>query len=130
MTIDGEDTGSYELRNLGTPLGDVIKLEAQHRLAGTGLTLDGWIDAALDYDGVNQEAGSAPLPGYTVVNAFAEWEPARLPALVLRAELRNVFDEDYSDRASYGQDYPTGPGGVVPMREPGRSLLIAAAYRF
>ena len=81
-------------------------------------------EIALDYDDV--AAGSKPLQGYEVFNAFVEYVPPQRPNLTLRAELKNIFDETYSDRATYGQEF----GNVTPLYEPGRSFILTARATF
>ena len=61
-----------------------------------------------------------------MVNLFAEWVPESLPTVTLRAEVRNLFDEAYSARSTYGQDFVE----VTPLMEPGRSFIVAAIARF
>ena len=56
------------------PVGQVVSAQVVHTFIQHGLTLGTSLDAALDYDGT-QKAGGLPLPGYTVVNAFAEYKP-------------------------------------------------------
>jgi hemoglobin/transferrin/lactoferrin receptor protein len=66
------------------------------------------------------------LPGYEVVNAFVEWTPPSHPNFTLRADALNIFDENYTDRAAYGQDFD----GVMPHYDPGRSFRLSATARF
>ena len=67
------------------------------------------------------------LPGYSVINAFAEYTPMRMENLKLRAEVNNILDESYSSRATYGQEFA---GEVVPLQEPGRSLRLSVDMTF
>ena len=46
--------------------------------------------------------------------------------LTIRAEIDNVFDETYTERATYGQEFAT----VTPLNEPGRSFNLRASLRF
>ncbi len=111
----------------GTNMGEIISLEASHKLASTGLTIGGDIQVALDIDKKDVIAtGDQGIPGYTVVNAFAEYQPKSMPNLTLRAEVKNIFDEQYSDRATSGQEYDF----ITPLREPGRSLYLRAKAKF
>ncbi len=125
MTVDGTIDSSYDALDFGAPLGEVIAFEVQHTLDRVPLTIGGSADIALDYDDV-AEAADQGLDGYHAVNVFAQWMPDRLPGLTLRAEVRNLFDEDYADRATYGADFTS----VRPLKEPGRSLELSATYRF
>jgi hemoglobin/transferrin/lactoferrin receptor protein len=124
VDIDGvpadSDTGNY----LATPVGDIITITAAHTFVDWGLTIGGDIEIAPEYDHV---AGGAPAyKAYEVVNAFAEWKPEALPNFTFRAEVQNVFDETYADRATYGQEF----GTVRPLYEPGRSFLLTAKATF
>jgi len=53
--------------------------------------------AALSLDLAN-----ATLPEYEVVNLFAEYKPARVQGLTVRAEINNLFDSYYISRATQG----------------------------
>ncbi|MEI3852774.1 MULTISPECIES: TonB-dependent receptor [unclassified Ensifer] len=124
VEIDGKpadsDLGTY----LAAPAGQIITLQAIHTLADWGVTFGADAEIALDYDDV--AAGSKPLEGYEVFNAFVEYVPPKRPNLTLRAELKNIFDETYSDRATYGQEF----GNVTPLYEPGRSFILTARATF
>lgn len=125
ITVNGAPTGSYEALDFGAPLGQVLALQAQHRLAGTDLTFGGSLDVALDYD-ETEEVSDLPLEGYEVVSVFVEYIPPQMDRLTLRAEVNNLFDRDYADRATYGADYSS----VTPLSEPGRTLTLSAVARF
>ena len=45
---------------------------------------------------------------------------------VIRAEVSNLFDKTYADRATYGQEF----GTVTPLYQPGRAIVLSAAARF
>ena len=99
-----------------------------HRL-GNGVLVGGDAQVAFDYDDTYNSAtgGKGPtLPGYTLVNAFAEYSPRNVDNLTLRAEINNLFDETYASRATYGQEF----GTVVPLNEPGRSIRLSAEIVF
>jgi hemoglobin/transferrin/lactoferrin receptor protein len=124
VDVDGapvdSDTGNY----LATPGGDIITITAAHTVDDWGLTFGGDIELAPEYDRV--AAGTAAYKAYEVVNLFAEWKPEAMPNFSFRAEVKNVFNETYADRASYGQEF----GTVTPLLEPGRSFLITAKATF
>lgn len=127
--IDGRpadtDLGQY----LTTPVGHIITAVASYTYAPWGLTVGADAEIALQYnDTYDPYTGQPgrPLPGYQVLNAFAEWTPSRLPNLTLRAEANNIFDEAYVGRGTYGVEYAE----VVPLYEPGRSFLLKATARF
>ena len=124
VEVDGGDATTYDLLDLGTVPGRILTLEARHQIMA-GLELGGVIQHTLDEDGVGVDA-SSDWPGYTVVDVFAEYEPAQYDNLTLRAEVNNLFDRDYIDRASYGGDFAE----VLGQKEPGRSIGLSAQVRF
>ena len=99
-----------------------FELEQETRVPG--LKVGGGLDVALDYD--TADAGLQDLDGYTVVNAWAEYVPPSVPNLTIRAEVDNLFDEQYADRATYGAEF----GSVTPLREPGRTISLVAVAKF
>ncbi|PWE29177.1 TonB-dependent receptor [Pararhodobacter marinus] len=125
IRVNGAPTDSYSALDLGAPLGGVIALEAQHRPWGGDFVIGGSVEAALDYDDLGVDSDQS-LPGYTVFNLFVEYEPPSIRGMVLRAEVNNVFDTRYADRATYGGDYAS----VTPLYEPGRSFALTASMRF
>lgn len=46
--------------------------------------------------------------------------------MFLRLSVNNLTDEAYTDRASYGHEFPT----VETLLEPGRSFALSARYTF
>lgn len=107
------DSGNY----LATPGGDIITLTAAHTFDQWNLTVGGDIELAPQYE---------VYKSYEVVNLFTEWKPEQLQNFTFRAEVKNLLDESYSDRATYGQEF----GNVTPLYEPGRSFLITAKATF
>ena len=124
VEIDGKPANSDLGTYLATPAGQIITLQAVHTLADWGVTLGADAEIALNYDDV--AAGYKPLDGYEVFNAFIEYVPPQRPNLTLRAEIKNIFDETYSDRATYGQEFAE----VTPLYEPGRSFILTARATF
>ncbi len=129
--LDGAVVDSYLGNYLGVPLGDMIGFEVAHTFADTGLTVGGTLEIALPYsdtyvEGVPAGDERRKLPGYEVLNLFAQYVPEAAPNVTLRAEVKNLFDETYSSRATYGQDYAT----VTPLLEPGRTFKLTATARF
>lgn len=116
---------SYALINIGAAVGQVISAEIAHTFTQLDLTLGGSLDAALENDRLTGN-GSKPLPGFGILNAYAEYKPEQFEALSLRVEANNIFDRKYADRASYGQEYST----VTPMYEPGRSFRLSGTLRY
>jgi hemoglobin/transferrin/lactoferrin receptor protein len=113
---------------LGAPVGEIITITTAHTFVDWGLTLGGNIEIALDYDKtqIAADPSTRPLPGYETVSVFAEYVPEQLPNLTLRGEVNNIFDENYTNRTSYGGDSIY----YLPLREPGRSFLLSAKATF
>jgi hemoglobin/transferrin/lactoferrin receptor protein len=124
VEIDGQpadsDLGTY----LAAPAGEIITLQAIHTFADWGVTVGADAEIALDYDDV--AVGSKPFEGYQVFNAFVEYKPPTRPNLTFRADMKNIFDETYSDRATYGQEF----GTVTPLYEQGRAFILTAKATF
>lgn len=124
VQVDGGDATTYDLLDLGTVPGRILTLEARHEVM-SGLELGGVVQHTLDEDGKGVDA-TRDWPGYTVVDVFAEYEPAQYANVTLRAEVNNLFDRDYVDRASYGGDFDE----ILGQKEPGRSIGLSARVRF
>ncbi len=124
VDIDGRPADSETGNYLATAVGDIITITAAHTFDDWGLTIGGDIEIAPEYDHV--AAGAAPYKAYEVVNVFAEWKPETLQNFTFRAEVKNLLDETYSDRSTYGQEF----GNVTPLYEPGRSFLLTAKATF
>lgn len=125
IEVNGSSSGSYEARDLGAPLGQVLALQVQQELPQYNLLVGGSLDLARDYDPKGRYAGSV-LEGYEVVNIFAEYTPPALNGVTFRASVQNLFDTDFADRATYGGEYAS----IVPLKEPGRTILLEAVARF
>jgi hemoglobin/transferrin/lactoferrin receptor protein len=130
--VDGVAADSEVGRYLTTPLGQIVMLTAGWRHEPWGLTLGGDAELSLESDATlvkhpsDPTSDKLPLPAYQVFNAFAEWTPPSRQNLTLRLEARNIFDETYTSRASYGQDFD----GVKPHFEPGRTFRLNARVEF
>lgn len=124
VTIDGQpadsDTGTY----IATPVGRVYTIGGAHTIPKWELTFGADVEIVQDYHKV--QAGQQPLKGYETVNLFVEHKIPRLSNLTLRADVRNLFDETYADRATYGQEF----GTVTPLYQPGRTFLLTASAAF
>lgn len=66
-----------------------------------------------------------PFPSYEVFNLFAEYQLAHKVNTKLRLDVRNIFNEEYADRATY-QGFAT----VTPLYQPGRSFLLSISAMF
>ncbi|WP_163851926.1 TonB-dependent receptor plug domain-containing protein [Pseudooceanicola aestuarii] len=125
VTVNGSDAAGYEALDFGAPLGTVMALEIEQETGVRGLTVGGGLDVALDYD-MPASAGATDLDGYEVVNLFVEYVPPSMQNLTLRAEVGNLFDRNYADRATYGGEYSS----VDTLNEPGRTITLVAVSRF
>jgi len=125
ITVNGSLPETYDAQYLGAPLGRILALEAAHTIEDYNLTFGGTVDAAFKNTDT-EEAGGKALPAYEVVNLYTEYRPDAAKFLTVRLEVNNVFDEEYSERGTYGQDYDS----VAPLREPGRSFLLQAKATF
>lgn len=127
VLIDGEpadsDTGTY----LATPSGRFITITGVHKFEGTGFTVGADAKIAPEYDFVI--AGSPPYEGYKVFNAFVEYKPKTPVDLTFRLDVRNIFNETYAERATYGQEWII-TDNVTPLYEPGRSFILSATAKF
>ncbi|MGR3248707.1 MAG: TonB-dependent receptor domain-containing protein [Paracoccus sp. (in: a-proteobacteria)] len=124
VTLDGEGASSFDLRELGTVPGAMLTLEARHEVVA-GLRVGGVVQHAIEEKTKGSDTDS-DWPSYTVMDVFVEYEPAAYRNVTLRAEVNNLFDRPYADRASYGGDYTE----VVGQQEPGRSIALTAVVRF
>ncbi|MBS8258612.1 TonB-dependent receptor [Roseibium polysiphoniae] len=116
---------SYSLINIGAAVGQIISGEIAHTFNKYDLTLGATLDAALAYDGfVSSDYGT--IDPYTIVSAYAEYKPEQYDFLSLRLEANNIFDQTYSDRATYGGEYDS----ITPLYEPGRSFRLMAKLRY
>ncbi len=124
VTIDGlpadSDTGTY----IATPVGRVYTIGGAHTIPKWELTVGADVEIVSDHTKV--QAGQKPLKGYETVNLFVEHKIPQLSNLTLRADVRNLFDETYADRATYGQEF----GTVTPLYQPGRTFLLTASAKF
>ncbi|WP_108820533.1 TonB-dependent receptor plug domain-containing protein [Pseudovibrio sp. Alg231-02] len=125
VEVDGDAADSYVAQDFAAPLGQVIAFNVSHKLEDYGLIIGGDVQGAFDYDTGSGDSNRT-LDGYAVVGLFAEYEPEQVDGLKLRLEANNIFDEDYSDRGTYGGDYQS----VNTLKEPGRSFSLTANYRF
>lgn len=123
VEVDGAPAASYPALDFGAPLGTVMAFEIEQETGIRGLRVGGGLDIALDYD---MPSGVEDLEGYQVVNVFAEYVPPSMKNLTIRAEVSNLFDTEYADRATYGGDYPS----VTTLKEPGRTISLVAVTRF
>ena len=119
---NGEAITSYGGNYFTTPLGELITLSGTTSFEKLPLSLG--LDAEISLDNDAVEDSGAKQEGYTVVNLFANYQA--LEGFNIRLAVNNITDEDYTDRASYGQEFIT----VKPLLEPGRAVTVSARYQF
>ena len=119
---DGEPATSFDGNYFTAPLGEIITISGAFRMPTLALELGMSTEITLDNDAL--EAAGNKQEGYTVVDLYADYQATR--NLSLRLSVDNVGDEDYTDRASYGQEFAT----VDTLLEPGRSFALSARYGF
>ncbi|MFD1702304.1 TonB-dependent receptor domain-containing protein [Methylopila henanensis] len=137
VDIDGRrgdsDTGNY----IATPVGDIITISAAHTFVDWNVTVGGDVEIAPTYrrTAINPETITPKkprgdrypaYPAYEIVNAFIEYRPRFKYETTLRLDVTNIFDENYSSRASYGSEF----NNVTPLFEPGRAFLMTAQVKF
>lgn len=130
VEIGGQPSGTT-VDYLAQQVGHLFAFEASYELLD-GVTVGGSAQVALDNDdtaGLPAARGTVhqELPGYEVLNFYADYQPPEIPGLSLRAGINNIFDETYQARTSNG----AGQGQlIVPLNEPGRSFFVALKYEF
>ncbi|WP_027156373.1 TonB-dependent receptor [Mesorhizobium sp. WSM2561] len=134
--VDGMPADTEIGRYLTTPLGQIVMIGGGYTFDDWGLKVGGDIEIALRTDrtlvrhDTDPTSAKKELPGYEVVNAYVEWTPPSKPNFTLRADALNIFDEDYTDRAAYGQDFAELGPGNEPHKDPGRSFRLSVTARF
>lgn len=119
---DGAIASSFAGNYFTIPLGEQVALNATKGFDGLNLLVGATVEYAYEND--NLSGVGAAQESYTTVDIFAEHEPVE--NLTLRLEVNNLTDEDYTDRASYGQEFAT----VETLLEPGRAFVLSARYEF
>lgn len=132
VTLDGRPIDTYYGSYIGTPMGDFISIALSHEFIGTGITVGGDVQIAFENDDPLKNSGNPDvcpcrvIPGYEVVNLFAQYVPTSMDHLTFRLDAKNIFDETYVSRATYGQEFV----GLQSLYEPGRSFMLSAKARF
>jgi hemoglobin/transferrin/lactoferrin receptor protein len=119
---DGSAATSYAGNYFTVPLGEQIALNAIKGFDDLNLLVGATVEHALENDNIGN--GLQKQESYTVVDIFAEYEHSE--KFVVRLAVNNLTDENYTDRASYGQEFAT----VNTLLEQGRSFLLSGRYEF
>ncbi len=124
-TLNGEPLSDGTM-SVGTAVGDTLSLNLEHDLPNYDLQL-GW-SSRLVQRLERVASGRTDKPGYGVHDAFAKWLPTGTEDLALTVTVKNLFDKQYLDHASYGVD--TDDGSIIGLPEPGRDVRLTLAMRF
>ncbi|MCO6384673.1 TonB-dependent receptor domain-containing protein [Oceanicola sp. 502str15] len=108
---------------IGRPVGHVIGLSGAYELNDQWM-IGGTAEIALEQDEV--PTGYAPLDSYEVLNLWTTWTPRAYENLTVRLDVKNVFDTTYTGRGNDGDGFSR----VVPLTEPGRTILLSANMKF
>ncbi|QGA58803.1 TonB-dependent receptor domain-containing protein [Brucella sp. 2280] len=124
----GEDA---VLPNSGSfmPIGDMATLFIDQEIPDYNMK----VGATLAWAGrISDEAARAAnfydQPAYTVVNAYAEWNPPAVKNMTLRVGVENLFNENYYERTSFAPS--KNRGGIDPVWAPGRTFTFQTAFKF
>ncbi|HMM62493.1 MAG TPA: TonB-dependent receptor [Mesorhizobium sp.] len=119
------------LPNSGTfmPVGHMATAFIDHEFVDYNLKVGASLSwASRIADAYATSNGFLDQPSYTVVNAYAEWNPPINENLTLRVGVENLFNETYYERSSYAAS--TSRGGIDPVYAPGRTFTFQTALKF
>jgi hemoglobin/transferrin/lactoferrin receptor protein len=104
---------------IGRPVGHIFGLEM-----GYDLTPEWRLGATAQFALENDDAAIV-LPGYEVLDVYAEFKPNRMKNVNVRLDVRNLFDTTFSRRSSDG----IGNANVIALTEPGRTISLTASFK-
>ncbi|MDA7746796.1 TonB-dependent receptor [Psychromonas sp.] len=121
--LDGEAL-TDDSTSLGTSMGNKWVLDLTYYATST---LEfGWTGTFVQrYDDVDATI-NPEKPGYGVNDIYVQWIPVNDFTLTLA--VKNVFDQDYTDHASYSEY--VGSPLAIGVANPGRDFQLYAAYKF
>ncbi|MCG8393771.1 MAG: TonB-dependent receptor [Pseudomonadales bacterium] len=122
--MNDELATSYDGNYFTVPLGEQVAINGELYWPNTQWALGLTTEIALENDDLESEGLGQKQDGYTVVDVYVNYSP--IEALSLRLSVDNLNNEEYTERASYGQEFPT----VEPLLEPGRSINMDVRYNF
>ncbi|WVM94241.1 hypothetical protein ULG90_12080 [Halopseudomonas pachastrellae] len=122
---DGYDLNMWQHNGLGTTIGDTWTLSADYRFSES-LEM-GWQGRFVEQVSVDTLVGEIDKAGYGVQDVYANWMVLDDERLTLSLTVKNLFDKQYLDHASNGDDFEAIPGyeGVIGAYEPGRKFVWA-----
>lgn len=111
------------------PIGDMATLFIDQEIPDYNMK----VGATLAWAGrISDEAATAAnfydQPAYTVVNAYAEWNPPAVKNMTLRVGVENLFNENYYERTSFAPSQ--NRGGIDAVWAPGRTFTFQTAFKF
>lgn len=121
VRVDGDfptSTVAYQ----GLNMGHTYSLEAVYNIDQYGLRLGTTNDAALEM----KDKDGNTLKGYFITNLYGEYRPEQVDGLMVRFDVKNLFDQAYTHRANVGYDNSR----YSPYKEPGRTFILTAKYDF
>ena len=119
VEVDDEAASSTNYY-IGRPLGHIFGLEAGYDLNPE------WRLGATAQVALKNDDTAVELPGYEVLNVYAEYRPSRMENLNVRLDVHNLFDAEFSRRSSDGIDNER----VIPLTDPGRTISLTASFKF
>lgn len=121
---DGVETNSYDGQYFTSPLGATVTLSGSAFMQPLPLELGFSIEHARENkfiafgeEGIQEN--------FTIVNLSADYQIKQ--NMDLRFAVNNFFDEQYTDRATYGQEFPKE---IKTFLEPGRSFILSGRVAF
>jgi hemoglobin/transferrin/lactoferrin receptor protein len=122
-----ESSGAGHYNN-GVPVGDTLSVGGSYLFTDYNIEVGANADIAFQYsnDDLAKNGYNNPIKGYQVVDVFAQWKTQLAKTdLTLRAEVNNLFDEEYYSRGSYN-----ATSRIPPVYSPGRSFYLSASAKF
>ncbi|TNE69061.1 MAG: TonB-dependent receptor [Rhodobacteraceae bacterium] len=130
---DVTEDGDFVIPDGGTvmPVSDVATLYVDQELPAANMTLGATVEWAgkLD-DDLMESAGYEAHASYTVVNAYAEWQPPQIEGAKVRLGVDNLFDETYYERSSYVYREISATRTVYPAYASGRTVSLSLTLDF
>lgn len=122
--MDDEFATSYDGNYFTVPLGEQVAISGELYWPNTQWVLGMSTEIALENDDLESRGLGEKQESYTVMDVYVDYTP--IDALSLRLSVDNLNNEEYTERASYGQEFPT----VETLLEPGRSINMDVRYNF
>ncbi|WP_376872645.1 TonB-dependent receptor domain-containing protein [Albirhodobacter sp. R86504] len=127
VTIGGES--AVPSSGYFMPIGTMATLYVDHDLVAYNMTVGASVEWASEIsDTAATDAGFVDQPSYTVLSAYAEWQPARFDTVSVRLDVDNLLDETYYERTGYA--YSTNRGGIDPIYAAGRTVTLGVTMKF